>query len=39
MSAVGLEGIDHAVQQAHIWINDVETRMDWNNKSPPGEAH
>jgi uncharacterized protein (DUF2267 family) len=32
MSAVGLEGIDHAVQQAHIWINDVEKRMDWNNK-------
>jgi uncharacterized protein (DUF2267 family) len=33
MSAVGLEGIDHAVQQAHIWINDVEKRMDWNNKA------
>jgi uncharacterized protein (DUF2267 family) len=32
MSAVGLEGIDHAVQQAHIWINDVEKRMDWNSK-------
>jgi uncharacterized protein (DUF2267 family) len=32
MSAVGLEGIDHAVQQAHIWINDVEKRLDWNNK-------
>ena len=33
MSAVGLEGIDHAVQQAHIWINDVEKRMGWNNKA------
>ena len=32
MSAVGLEGIDHAVQQAHIWINDVEKRMDWDSK-------
>jgi uncharacterized protein (DUF2267 family) len=33
MRAVGLEGIDHAVQQAHIWINDVEKRMGWNNKA------
>ena len=32
MSAVGLEGIDHAVQQAHIWINDVEARLAWDNK-------
>jgi uncharacterized protein (DUF2267 family) len=32
MSAVGLEGIDHAVQQAHIWINDVERKLDWKNK-------
>lgn len=32
MSAVGLQGIDHAVQQAHIWINDLERSMDWQNK-------
>jgi hypothetical protein len=32
MSAAGLEGIDHAVQQAHIRINDVEKGLDWNNK-------
>jgi uncharacterized protein (DUF2267 family) len=32
MSAVGLEGIDHAVQQAHIWINELEKRMGWENK-------
>jgi uncharacterized protein (DUF2267 family) len=32
MSAVGLEGIDHAVQQAHIWINDVDRRLGWDNK-------
>lgn len=32
MSAVGLEGIDHAVQQTHIWINDVDKRLGWENK-------
>jgi len=32
MSAQGLEGIDQAVQQTHIWINDVDTKMDWDNK-------
>ncbi len=32
MSAVGLEGIDHAVQQAHIWINEVAKGLDWTNK-------
>jgi uncharacterized protein (DUF2267 family) len=32
MSAVGLEGIDQTVQQAHIWINDVESRLGWDSK-------
>jgi uncharacterized protein (DUF2267 family) len=32
MSAVGLDGIDHAVQQTHIWINDLEKRLGWNNQ-------
>ena len=32
MSVVGLEGIDHAVQQAHIWINEVDSRLGWKNK-------
>lgn len=32
MGMVGLEGIDQAVQQAHIWINDVERKMDWDSK-------
>lgn len=32
MSAQGLEGIDRSVQQAHIWINDVDAKMDWDNK-------
>jgi len=32
MSAVGLEGIDQAVQQAHIWINEVENRLGWDSK-------
>ncbi|MCP4386482.1 MAG: DUF2267 domain-containing protein [Hyphomicrobiales bacterium] len=32
MSAVGLEGIDHAVQQTHIWINEVDKKLGWENK-------
>ncbi len=31
MSA-GLEGIDHAVQQARIWINTLDDRLGWDNK-------
>jgi uncharacterized protein (DUF2267 family) len=31
MSA-GLEGIDQAVQQAHIWINELDERLGWDNK-------
>lgn len=33
MSAVGLESIDHTVQLTHIWINDLDERLDWNNKA------
>ena len=32
MSAVGLESIDHTVQLTHIWINDLDTRLGWDNK-------
>lgn len=32
MSAVGLESIDHSVQLAHTWINDLDTRLGWDNK-------
>ncbi len=32
MSAVGLESIDHTVQLTHIWINDLDVRLGWNNK-------
>lgn len=32
MSAVGLEGLDHTVQLTHIWINDLDARLGWNNK-------
>jgi len=32
MSAVGLEGIDQAAQQAHIWINDLDRKLGWDNK-------
>ena len=32
MSAVGLEGLDHTVQLTHLWINDLDERLGWNNK-------
>jgi uncharacterized protein (DUF2267 family) len=32
MSAVGLEALDHTVQLTHIWINDLDERLGWNNK-------
>lgn len=33
MSAQGLEGLDHTVQLTHIWINDLDERLQWNNKA------
>jgi uncharacterized protein (DUF2267 family) len=32
MSAVGLESIDHTVQLTHIWINQLDESLRWNNK-------
>ena len=32
MSAVGLESLEHTVQITHIWINDLDKRLGWNNK-------
>jgi len=32
MSAVGLESIDHTVQLTHIWINDLDARLGWEDK-------
>lgn len=32
MSAVGFESIDHTVQLTHIWINDLDARLGWENK-------
>jgi uncharacterized protein (DUF2267 family) len=32
MSTVGLESIDHTVQLTHIWINDLDSRLGWENK-------
>ena len=32
MSAVGLESIEHTVQLTHIWINDLDARLGWDNK-------
>ena len=32
MSAAGLESIDRTVQLTHIWINDLDSRLGWENK-------
>jgi uncharacterized protein (DUF2267 family) len=32
MSAVGLEALDHTLQLTHLWINDLDQRLGWNNK-------
>jgi len=28
-----LEGLDHTVQLTHIWINDLDARLSWNDKA------
>jgi len=33
MSAQGLENLDHTVQVTHIWINDLDSRLEWNDKA------
>lgn len=33
MSAVGLESFEHTVQLTHIWINELDDRLDWDNKA------
>jgi uncharacterized protein (DUF2267 family) len=33
MSAQGLESLDHTVQLTHLWINDLDRRLAWNDKA------
>jgi uncharacterized protein (DUF2267 family) len=33
MSTVGLEALDHTVQLTHVWINELDDRLGWNNKA------
>ena len=33
MRSVGLEALDHTVQLTHIWINDLDECLQWNNKA------
>ena len=33
MSAQGLEGLDRTVELTHIWINDLDRRLEWNDKA------
>jgi len=33
MTTVGLEGLERTVQLTHVWINDLNDRLCWNDKS------
>lgn len=33
MSAQGLEGLDRTVQLTHVWINDLDRRLEWNDRA------
>ena len=33
MSAQGLESLDHTVQLTHTWINELDDKLEWNNKA------
>lgn len=33
MSTAGLEGLERTVQLTHIWINDLDERLGWNDKA------
>lgn len=33
MNAQSLEHLDHTVQLTHIWINDLDRRLEWNDQS------
>lgn len=32
MSVKGLESLQHTLELTHIWINDLDERLEWNNK-------
>jgi uncharacterized protein (DUF2267 family) len=32
MSIKGLESLQHSLELTHIWINDLDERLEWNNK-------
>ena len=33
MTITGLESLERTVQLTHIWINDLDERLGWNNKA------
>jgi uncharacterized protein (DUF2267 family) len=32
MSSTGLESLEHTVQLTHIWLNELDEQLGWNNK-------
>jgi uncharacterized protein (DUF2267 family) len=33
MSTTGLQGLEHTLELTHIWINDLDAALEWNNKA------
>ena len=33
MSTVKLKALDHTLQITHVWINDLDKRLGWENKA------
>ena len=33
MSTTGLQGLEHTLELTHVWINDLDAALEWNNKA------
>ena len=33
MSTAGLESLEHTLELTHTWINDLDRRLEWNNRA------
>ena len=33
MSTTGLESLEHTLELTHTWINDLDRRLEWNNRA------
>jgi uncharacterized protein (DUF2267 family) len=33
MSTTGLQGLEHTLELTHVWINDPDAALEWNNRA------